>query len=79
MPIQPFPPTNVHNCIKNFWTFKTACKHACICWLSQGEVLVPLQLLVSTAFARLFGFAAQPVRGHLHEGAEARVTARQLG
>lgn len=47
--------------------------------LSQGEVFVPLQLLVSAALARFFGFAAQPVCSHLHEGAEAGVTARQLG
>lgn len=50
-----------------------------VCGLSQGEVFVPLQLLVSAALARFFGLAAQPVRSHLHEGAEAGVTARQLG
>lgn len=53
------------------------CMH--VCGLSQGEVFVPLQLLVSAAFARFFGFAAQPVCSHLHKGAEARVAAWQLG
>lgn len=62
----------MHNCV-------LACVRACFAGRSQGEVFVPLQLLVSAALARLFGLAAQPVRGHLHEGAEAGVTARQLG
>lgn len=46
---------------------------------SQGEVLVPLQIGVAAAFARLLGLTGQAVGNHLHKRAEARVAARQLG
>lgn len=46
---------------------------------SQGEVFIPLQLLVTTAFACFLGFTGQSVCSHLDEGAEAGVTVWQLG
>ena len=51
------------------------CSNGCL----QGEVLVPLELEVSTAFARLLCLAGQAVGSHLHKGAEPRATAGQLG
>lgn len=46
---------------------------------SQGEVFIPLQLEMSTAFACFFGFTGQAVGSHLHKGAESRVAVWQLG
>ena len=46
---------------------------------SQGEVFIPLQLQVSTAFACLFGFAGQTIGSHLYERAEPRMAVWQLG
>lgn len=46
---------------------------------SQGEVFIPLQLKMSTAFACFFGFAGQTVGNHLNEGAQPGVAAWQLG
>lgn len=47
--------------------------------LSQGEVFIPLQLEMSAAFARFFGFTGQTIGSHLHKGAESRVAVWQLG
>lgn len=45
----------------------------------QGEVFIPLQFQVSTAFASFFGFTGQSVCSHLNKGAKPRVTVWQLG